>query len=96
MHWHAGVMELVDVTDSKSVPGDRVRVRLPPPAPNKNDYCDTIVVLFFLLKSLYFKEFIKFLNKCGCLCNHFRKIRKTSDDFCVCNRYIYRVFVKFI
>ncbi len=31
----AGVMELADVPDSKSGPGDRVRVRPPPPAPNK-------------------------------------------------------------
>ncbi len=31
----AGVMELVDVTDSKSVGGDIVWVRLPPPAPEK-------------------------------------------------------------
>lgn len=29
----AGVMELADVLDSKSSPGDRVRVRPPPPAP---------------------------------------------------------------
>ena len=31
----AGVMELVDVTDSKSVGGDIVWVRVPPPAPNQ-------------------------------------------------------------
>ena len=30
---YAGVMELADVLDSKSSPGDRVRVRPPPPAP---------------------------------------------------------------
>ena len=30
-------MELVDVTDSKSVGGDIVWVRVPPPAPNKNN-----------------------------------------------------------
>ena len=30
----AGVMELVDVTDSKSVGSDTVWVRVPPPAPN--------------------------------------------------------------
>ena len=30
---HAGVMELADVLDSKSSPGNRVRVRPPPPAP---------------------------------------------------------------
>ncbi len=29
----AGVMELADVTDSKSVGSDTVRVRPPPPAP---------------------------------------------------------------
>ena len=31
----AGVMELADVLDSKSSPGNRVRVRPPPPAPYK-------------------------------------------------------------
>ena len=31
---NAGVMELADVTDSKSVDGDIVWVRVPPPAPN--------------------------------------------------------------
>ena len=30
---NAGVMELVDVTDSKSVGSDTVWVRVPPPAP---------------------------------------------------------------
>ena len=30
-------MELVDVTDSKSVGGDIVWVRVPPPAPNQNN-----------------------------------------------------------
>ncbi len=32
---YAGVMELADVTDSKSVDGDIVWVRVPPPAPKK-------------------------------------------------------------
>ena len=31
----AGMMELADVPDSKSGPGNRVWVRLPPPAPTK-------------------------------------------------------------
>ena len=36
--WYfAGVMELADVLDSKSSPGDRVRVRPPPPAPNSRN-----------------------------------------------------------
>ena len=33
---HAGVMELADVTDSKSVGSNTVWVRVPPPAPNRN------------------------------------------------------------
>ena len=32
---NAGVMELVDVTDSKSVGSDTVWVRVPPPAPKR-------------------------------------------------------------
>ena len=32
--YHAGVMELVDVADSKSAGGDTVWVRVPPPAPS--------------------------------------------------------------
>ena len=44
----AGVMELADVLDSKSSPGNRVRVRPPPPAPlNSRMY---IVREFFLLR----------------------------------------------
>ena len=34
---NAGVMELADVTDSKSVDGDIVWVRVPPPAPKQYD-----------------------------------------------------------
>ncbi len=37
----AGVMELADVTDSKSVDGDIVWVRVPPPAPLKDVTFDT-------------------------------------------------------
>ena len=33
--WRAEVMELADVTDSKSVGSDTVWVRVPPPAPNQ-------------------------------------------------------------
>ena len=42
----AGVMELVDVVDSKSTDGDIVPVRVRPPAPEKNGNRDTITVLF--------------------------------------------------
>ena len=35
----AGVMELVDVTDSKSVGSDTVWVRVPPPAPRRSKLC---------------------------------------------------------
>ena len=34
---NAGMMELADVTDSKSVDGDIVWVRVPPPAPIEKD-----------------------------------------------------------
>ena len=42
-------MELVDVTDSKSVGGDIVWVRVPPPAPNRGIklYLDSSVVLTY-------------------------------------------------
>ena len=33
----AGVMELVDVADSKSADGDIVGVRVPPPAPDNDN-----------------------------------------------------------
>ena len=36
---HAGVMELVDVVDSKSTASDGVPVRVRPPAPLRNDLC---------------------------------------------------------
>ena len=36
-NFFAGVMELADVTDSKSVDGDIVWVRVPPPAPNSTN-----------------------------------------------------------
>ena len=39
--YHAGVMELADVTDSKSVDGNIVRVRVPPPAPRKKSPLST-------------------------------------------------------
>ena len=35
----AGVLELADEADSKSVGSDTVRVRPPPPAPNKSLFC---------------------------------------------------------
>ena len=38
--YFAGVMELADVTDSKSVGGNTVRVRPPPPAPVKRKACE--------------------------------------------------------
>ena len=40
-HIFAGVMELADVTDSKSVGSDTVWVRVPPPAPRKKSLLST-------------------------------------------------------
>ena len=45
---YAGVMELADVTDSKSVDGDIVWVRVPPPAP-KTEGTPTECPLFLML-----------------------------------------------
>lgn len=57
-------MELADVTDSKSVDGDIVWVRVPPPAPNKaTDFDTRSVVLFFTLKSLISRDFNDFKDK---------------------------------
>ena len=45
------MMELVDVTDSKSVGGNIVWVRVPPPAPRKNELLSTgqrlVLLLYF-------------------------------------------------
>ena len=43
----AGVMELADVTDSKSVGSDTVWVRVPPPAPEKKHHLSTGQMVFF-------------------------------------------------
>lgn len=57
-------MELADVTDSKSVDGDIVWVRVPPPAPNNTTDFDTrSVVLLFALKSLISRNFNDFRDK---------------------------------
>ena len=44
---HAGVMELVDVVDSKSTGGDTVPVRARPPAPNKKRKASAFLFLFY-------------------------------------------------
>ena len=40
---------MVDVADSKSADGNIVWVRVPPPAPNKNESYDTIGIATFVL-----------------------------------------------
>ena len=60
-------MELVDVADSKSAGSDTVWVRVPPPAPSKDGYSDTmgigIIVLDFCPKPLEMAEFLTLLKK---------------------------------
>ena len=46
---NAGVLELADEVDSKSIGGDTVRVRPPPPAPKK-EQGSTSLALFILLR----------------------------------------------
>ena len=52
-HMNAGVSELADETDSKSVFRKEVRVQVPPPAVKKN-YYHQIVVLFIFYNSFSF------------------------------------------
>ena len=64
-------MELADVTDSKSVDGDIVWVRVPPPAPYKNAYSDTIGVLILLLENApHFCRGVHF-GKMGCVAHDY-------------------------
>ena len=46
---YAGVLELADETDSKSVVSDGVWVRVPPPAPTKKHFCLPTKVLFLMI-----------------------------------------------
>ena len=48
---YAAVVELADAPDSKSGGSDTVTVRPRPAAPNKTDYFDRIVGLFFFIKN---------------------------------------------
>ncbi len=46
----AGVLELADEADSKSVGSDTVRVRPPPPAPEKRQSADCLFSVLFALR----------------------------------------------
>ena len=46
----AGVMELADVTDSKSVGSDTVRVQVPSPAPKIRVHTNVWALIFLLEK----------------------------------------------
>ena len=63
---YAGVLELVDEVDSKSIASDGVRVRVPPPAPNTyNPNLFPIgdgfglLVFFDLYESTYFRNGVR-------------------------------------
>ena len=43
---NAGVLELADEVDSKSIDSDIVRVQVPPPAPNKKSSIPQGILLF--------------------------------------------------
>ena len=45
---NAGVLELADEVDSKSIGGDTVRVRPPPPAPKKEQGSTSLALFIFL------------------------------------------------
>ena len=63
----AGVMELVDVTDSKSVGSDTVWVRVPPPAPARRKRHIACDELFNFIAKLIARSFC-----CSSLPNHNR------------------------
>ena len=44
---NAGVLELADEVDSKSIDSDIVRVQVPPPAPNKRPYTRRVCGFLF-------------------------------------------------
>src|SRR6516225_11039600 len=48
----AGVAELVDATDSKSVSGNRVWVRFPPPAPDSSPRQSTAVRVYSVIPAV--------------------------------------------
>ena len=54
-------MELADVTDSKSVDGDIVWVRVPPPAPKRKSVHNSgrIFFLYYSLFNIHHSLFIK-------------------------------------
>ena len=66
---YAGVMELADVSDSKSDGSDTVRVRPPPPAPENDKFRQKLVVFSYIRLTASYMHFrcVIFASQVICL-----------------------------